>query len=197
MHDIVQGDGGEQGDPLMPALFALGQHAALVAAKNDMHHDDLLVAFLDDLYAVTEKDRTRKTFDIVTTAVEKHAGIRTNLGKLQLYSEAGGDPPPGFEEFQEKRAENEGRIWTSNCPQLQDRGIVVLGSPLGTVEFCEAFAVKRIEKEQKFLDWLPELEDLQVAWLLLYFCAIPRANHILRLLPPSLSKNYACNFVLF
>ena len=28
VHDILQGEGGEQGDPLMPALFALGQHEA-------------------------------------------------------------------------------------------------------------------------------------------------------------------------
>ena len=152
--------------------------------------DDLLVAFLDDLYAVTEKDRTRKTFDIVTTAVEEHAGIRTNLGKLQLYSTAGGEAPAGFEDFQDKRAENEAKIWTSDSPQPQDRGIVVLGSPLGSPEFCEAFAEKRMEKEQALLDWLPKLEDCQVAWPLLFFCAVPRANHILRLLPPSLSYEY-------
>ena len=30
-HEIIQGEGGEQGDPLMPALFAVGQHRALVA----------------------------------------------------------------------------------------------------------------------------------------------------------------------
>ena len=30
-HHIVQGEGGEQGDPFMPLLFCLGQHAALVA----------------------------------------------------------------------------------------------------------------------------------------------------------------------
>ena len=28
-HEICQGEGSEQGDPLMPALYALGQHAAL------------------------------------------------------------------------------------------------------------------------------------------------------------------------
>ena len=28
---ISQGEGGEQGDPLMPLLFALGQHRALEA----------------------------------------------------------------------------------------------------------------------------------------------------------------------
>ena len=30
---ISQGEGGEQGDPLMPMLFALGQHRSLVAFK--------------------------------------------------------------------------------------------------------------------------------------------------------------------
>ena len=30
VHHIVQGEGGEQGDPLMPLLFCFGQHAALV-----------------------------------------------------------------------------------------------------------------------------------------------------------------------
>ena len=31
VHDIPQGEGGEQGDPLMPLLFSLAQHVALVA----------------------------------------------------------------------------------------------------------------------------------------------------------------------
>ena len=32
VHEIHQGEGGEQGDALMPALFCLGQHNALVEA---------------------------------------------------------------------------------------------------------------------------------------------------------------------
>ena len=31
VHSVLQGEGGEQGDPLMPMLFSLGQHAALMA----------------------------------------------------------------------------------------------------------------------------------------------------------------------
>ena len=30
-HTIVQGEGGEQGDAMMPLLFAIGQHPALEA----------------------------------------------------------------------------------------------------------------------------------------------------------------------
>ena len=59
----------------------------------------LLFAFLDDLYVVTEPDIARKAFDIVTGEVERIAGIRTNLGKLQLYCKAGDHCPPGFEVF--------------------------------------------------------------------------------------------------
>ena len=46
VHDVVQGEGGEQGDPLMPALFALGQHRALVAVQERLRPDEHLLAFL-------------------------------------------------------------------------------------------------------------------------------------------------------
>ena len=33
-HDIPQGDGGEQGDPLMPLLFSLGLHKSLISVSD-------------------------------------------------------------------------------------------------------------------------------------------------------------------
>ena len=204
---IEQGDGGEQGDPLMPALFALGLHSALVSSDDKLKElnmesgpidwdgngsfTPLLFAFLDDLYLVTVRDIARQAFDIVTGEVERIAGIRTNLGKLQLYCKNGGACPQGFEDFQALRAVDAQPIWTGDAPQLEKRGIVVLGSPLGTVEFCKAHAAKRMKVEQELLDWIPRVPNLQVAWLLLYFCAAQRANHLIRLLPPSLSVEYA------
>ena len=204
---IEQGDGGEQGDPLMPALFALGMHSALVSSDDKLKElnmesgpidwdgngsfTPLLFAFLDDLYLVTVRDIARQAFDIVTGEVERIAGIRTNLGKLQLYCKNGGACPQGFEDFQALRAVDAQPIWTGDAPQLEKRGIVVLGSPLGTVEFCKAHAAKRMKVEQELLDWIPRVPNLQVAWLLLYFCAAQRANHLIRLLPPSLSVEYA------
>ena len=49
-HEIVEGEAGEQGDPLMPALFALGQHEALVAVSERLLPTERLLAFHDDLY---------------------------------------------------------------------------------------------------------------------------------------------------
>ena len=44
-HEIHQGEGGEQGDPLMPALFSLGQHPALVEVKQHMISGEYMFVF--------------------------------------------------------------------------------------------------------------------------------------------------------
>ena len=48
-----------------------------------------------------------------------------------------------------------------------------------------------MREEQLLLDQLPELPDLQCAWLLLAQCASPRANHALRTVPPNHVAAYA------
>ena len=58
VHHIPQGEGGEQGDPLMPMLFALGQHSSLIAVSDRLHHGERLCAFLDDLYVASNPERT-------------------------------------------------------------------------------------------------------------------------------------------
>ena len=47
---IQQGEGGEQGDPLMPMLFALGQHGALEATQARLGAGEYVFAYLDDIY---------------------------------------------------------------------------------------------------------------------------------------------------
>ena len=49
VHTVLQAEGGEHGDPLMPALFALGQHRALEAIQAQLQPGERLFAFLDDL----------------------------------------------------------------------------------------------------------------------------------------------------
>ena len=52
-----QGEGGEQGDPLMPLLFCLGQHRGLCAVVERLGPREHLVAFLDDVYVVTVQEQ--------------------------------------------------------------------------------------------------------------------------------------------
>ena len=50
VHGILQVEGGEQGDALMPTLFALGQHDTLVAIQARLIPEERLFAFLDDIF---------------------------------------------------------------------------------------------------------------------------------------------------
>ena len=65
VHHILQGEGGEQGDPLMPMLFSLGQHAALTATSERLWGSERLLAFLDNLYVVTTPERTVEVHNVL------------------------------------------------------------------------------------------------------------------------------------
>ena len=67
-HEVVQGEGGEQGDPLMPALYALGQHRALVAINDQLLPTERLLAFHDDLYVLCSPHRVADVHIVVATS---------------------------------------------------------------------------------------------------------------------------------
>ena len=55
----MQGEGREQGDPLMPAFCSLAQHTALSDAATGLQEGEAIVAFFDDTYVVSAPERTR------------------------------------------------------------------------------------------------------------------------------------------
>ena len=81
-------------------------------------------------------------------------------------------------------------VWRGDKP-LEERGLVVLGTPIGHPHFIAAWAAQRMRTEKELLHQLPLLPDLQCAWLLLAMCASPRANHALRTVPPQAVASYA------
>ena len=62
---------------------------------------------------------------------------------------------------------------------------------MGSDKFVQAHGRQRMDEEMGFLHKIPEIEDVQCAWILLSYSAVPRANHIVRVLPPALSHDYA------
>ena len=97
LHVIQQGEGGEQGDALMPALFALGLHDALEEASRECLRDETVLAYLDDVYILSSRGRARYLYDVTTDAIRRHSGIEPNKGKTECWSLAGGDAPPGIQ----------------------------------------------------------------------------------------------------
>ena len=114
-HRVLQGEGGEQGDPLMPALYSLGQHDGLAAGAAQLHEDDFVVAFLDDLYVKTTRERADAAFAAEAGSVHRHAGVQTIDGKLRAWSRAGGGAPPGL-------GARGNHVWTG-CREGREAGI--------------------------------------------------------------------------
>ena len=164
VHEIAQAEGVEQGDPLAPGFYALGQHDSLVAASASLQPTERLAAFLDDLYIITGPDRAAPLLRVVTGEVERGAGVEANLGKTRVYNPAGGDASPGIDLGRD--------VWCGNLPPAQ-RGFVALGVPIGHPDIVAAQAADRLAAQDDLLRKLERLPDLQSAWLVLAFCAAP------------------------
>ena len=66
----------------MPALFAVGQHRALVVMRDRLLPHDLL-AFLDDIYIVCRPERV---VTIHKVQLWHHARIQIHQGKTQVWN---------------------------------------------------------------------------------------------------------------
>ena len=183
-HTVTQAEGGEQGDPLMPALFSLGQHQALQAAHEQLQAGETLYAFLDDIYVTVSPERVRPVYDLLSEQLFNHTGIRLNTGKTRVWNGAGQLPP--------NLTSLGSDVWVGN-PALPptEQGLTVLGAPIGHTDFIQTQLQQASQAHTGFLQDIPALDDLQASWLLLLFCASPRCNYLLRMLPPLDTTQYA------
>ena len=83
VHKIPQGEGGEQGDPMMPLLYSLGQHRALEAINREMDANQHLMAFLDDIFLVTMPQDVGGAYAIVQEKLWVHFVHQSPRGQDQ------------------------------------------------------------------------------------------------------------------
>ena len=175
-HRIIQAEGGEQGDPLMPLLFSLAIHDPLQQAQREFKADENLFAFLDDVYFTSPTpNRTRTAYDSLGEKLYAHADIQLHTGKTRVWNRSSVCP--------EGMVELGPEVWNPE-------GVKVLGTPVGSTRFVEEVVNKRLEEGAKLWEAIPTVPDLQAAWQILLQCAGPRC-HMLRTLPPSQSEEYA------
>ena len=153
VHEIAQGEGGEQGDPLMPLLFSLGQHAALAAANARLEGGERLFAYLDDIYVICSPRRVLEVHRVLQEELWAHARIRIHHGKTQLWNQ-GGSEPAGVVELTvaARLVEPDAVVWKSD-PEfpLSQNGLRVLGAPIGhPLYIVDQLASKSAEHELLF-----------------------------------------------
>ena len=185
-HCILQAEGGEQGDPLMPAMFSLALRPALRALQSELQPGEQALAYLDDIYILAPPSRVAELYRRLEQHLLRHAHLRLKASKSKVWSCAG-LLPPGVHALAP-----DSPIWVGD-PALPpaERGIVALGVPVVTPEFIEAHLHTVLARQASLLDTLPALHDSQVAWLLLSYCAVPRAQYAIRTLPLHSTQAYA------
>ena len=129
---------------------------------------------------------TVECYEIVRSVLQRTCHIDVNIGKLKAWSPAVQEPPEHVHQLGDE-------VWRGGDRPLSQQGLKVVGSPVVTPEYIVEFGREVIESEAQLLQQLPKLASLQIAWLLLYFCAVPvaRINHLLRTVPPSLVRTIA------
>ena len=187
---VVQSEGGEQGDPLMPGLFAVGIDRALQAAHTTFRPGEDLYAFPDDTYITCQVERAVPTFRAIRAALAAHANIDWHLGRTRVWNAAGVEPPRLLAEVPPQPGRPP--VWAGDAfLPPEEQGMVVLGTPLGSDAFVEAFLQQKVAAHASLLSRIPTVPDLQSAWLLLLLCAAPRCHYLLRALPPSATAAFA------
>ena len=180
---VLQGDGGEQGDALMPALFCLALREALEEMQGLLPNGSYFFAYLDDVYVICDHVDTHQCYEIVRDVLLNRCHINVNVGKLAAWSKGSTLPPPHVLDIGAD-------VWKGSFP-VNQQGIKVVGTPVGTDEYIAEFGHQVVGNEVKLLEQIPKLASLQASWLLLYFCAVPKVNHLLRTLPPSRASSTA------
>ena len=174
---IAQGEGGEQGDPLMPMLFALDEHKSVVEAQARLSDNECLFAFLDDVYITNQPGRVTEAHTVVEEELWTHAGIHLHHGKTKVWNR-GGVEPEGIKELTRmaRRVRPE-----QNWPE---QGLKVLGVKVGHPEFVKEFLEGKRREQVTLFQRIPWIEDTQVAFALLLMCGSTRANYWLRTVQP-------------
>ena len=139
---------------------------------------------LDDLYFVCKPNRVSIIYGIVEKALWEHARIRVHTGKTQVWNKRG-VAPNGMDKL------GAGAWRGGTNLSFEEQGMKILGTPVGHPQYVRKELLKLAEEQSVLLGRIPTLEDTQSAWLLLLFCASMRANYILRVVPPDLSKEYS------
>ena len=146
-HVIHQGEGGEQGDALMPMLYALGQHGTLVCLQDFLLPHEHLFAYLDDLYVVCLPARVGPIF--------KHC--KRHWISMPAYKSTWENPRcPFCQEMQEVAAHVDplARVWRGQGPP-SEQGVRVLGIPIGHKEFVQAVLRATTEKHKLLIERIP------------------------------------------
>ena len=74
-HSVVQAQGVEQGDPIMPGMYAVGARSTFMEMQLGLQEGEGLFAFLDNTYVVSSPARTVAALELLGTSLKSRASV--------------------------------------------------------------------------------------------------------------------------
>ena len=111
-----------------------------------------------------------------------HIHIQVRDGKTQVWNRAG-EEPVGIPELTARARIQDPNavVWRGDAGlDPGQRALTVLGASIGYDEFVRTQLHATATKQASLLQKISAMRDLQSAWLLLLYCAVPRAHFYLR-----------------
>ena len=154
----------------MPALFAVGQHRALVATSERLLPHEHLMAFLDDINVACRPERVVH----IHTLMRQSMAPRPDSDPPRQNSvwNRGQMVPNNINVLQvaPRVVDPEAIVWRSSADLLTSaQGVVILGTPLGHADFVRGYLEAKSDSHGTWLACISAVQDLQAAWLILLF----------------------------
>lgn len=173
LKSLKSAEGSRQGDSLGSFYFAVALHPILL--KLQLAFPNVVVfAYADDVNVVGPAECLPDAFNMLAHEAQK-IGLKVVPRKSYFH----------------KRGEDAEAVWDALQPrfpaefQWAEKGVTVLGVPLGGVEFVLEHCRRVVASAQRLCDQLVLFKDKQVAFLLLRFCVHSRFGHLWRCIAPS------------
>ena len=171
--------GVQQGDPLGPLGFSMALHPIVQRIVNEVPGLSLNAWYLDDGTLCGSLSNLKLALDIIEEDGPAR-GLLLNRNKSLLFAPPG--DAPLFSEF------------PSDIPVAR-AGVSLLGSPVGSDDFCVTVVKGRLDTVRALLDRLPDIEDSQIEYSLLRSClSLPKFISILRTCSPSIISSLTAEF---
>lgn len=134
-------------------------------------------AYQDDTYLVGNDLEVAEAMDTFSDACAS-MNLHVNFSKSSVLGSPGCAPSASTAEGRDSKAED---------------GLVVLGSPVGSVAFVHSFLRDKAQEHKHSLDNLKKAlgDHLQAAYQILSYCICPKYKHLARTVPPTLLENFA------
>ena len=182
-HSLPSTTGVQQGDPLGPLLFSCGIQPIVESIKNEFP-ETTSWWYLDDGNILAPADQVPRIFERLSVLFTR-AGLTINAGKCQIFGMAG----------ESVNLMLNGICVPEHSGASSDDGVVLLGVPIGGVEFIKDRLTELVASAREYCKKLLELQDAQVALTLLRLCGgTCRIVHLMRAVSPLLIAQQLAEF---